>query len=86
VFLHGRSGGGRLIQNAINDVIPKRVNVDGAVGNKTIEAYKSLVADPTQRRRLLDALAKQRLDSVKNDPDFKGKEIRINHFRFQNSP
>ena len=86
LFMHGRGGGGRLIQNAVNDIIPKRVQADGVVGIKTIEAYKSLVADPNQHQMLLDALARQRRDTVKNDPDFKGKEIRINHFRFQKSP
>ena len=86
VFMHGRGDGARLIQKAINDVIPKKVPIGDAVGNKTFEAYKSLVADPSQRRRLLAALADQRLEFVKNKSNFKGKATRINHFRFQNLP
>jgi len=86
LFKHGRTGGGSIIEKAINDVVPKRVKVDGPVGNQAFSAYKELVADPNQRRQLLDAIAKRRIETTKNDKHQQGLIDRYNHFRFQKSP
>ena len=86
LFRHGRTGGARLIQQAINRVARTKVGTTGPAGEQTVRAFAGLAAAPKSRRLLLDALGDERWDKVKNSPNAKGELIRINHFRFQKSP
>lgn len=82
---HGRRKGAALLQQAINQVSPGAVGVDGAMGPKTFGALRRLSADPEDRRKFLDALANQRTKAVAGEPTAKGDRVRFDHFRFGNS-
>ena len=86
VFRHGSTGGGRIIQIAINVVSRNPVTVDGVVGPNTMKAFAELVADPSSRRALLQAIAGERRRAVANSPNLAGERARIDYFRFQRSP
>lgn len=86
VFSHGRSGGAKVIQEAVNRVYDKEaLEPDGAMGPKTFEAFRQLAVDPEKKPVLLEALADVRKTTTqyKKNPD--GWEPRINHFRFRNA-
>ena len=83
MFLNGRRDGAAAIQKAINRVLPGEVDEDGAMGQKTIEAYREAAANPETRQRLLDALAEARNALIRNLPHRAGHRNRILHFRFQ---
>lgn len=85
VFAHGGPAGSRMIQSAINKVKSGAIKVDGVAGSRTIAEFSALAQNPSQRRKLLDALADERLGAVQNRPDRAGWTPRINHFRFQAS-
>ena len=69
LFRVGRSGGAKLIETAINRMYKEkgmsdRVDVDRAVGDETIGAYKRLIRDPDDRIRLLEILAELRCQKL----------------------
>lgn len=86
LFRHGRTGGAGLIQRAINKVSLTKVSTKGPAGEQTVGAFAKLAANSKTRRLLLDALADERRNKVKNDSNAKGEFIRIDHFQFQKSP
>jgi hypothetical protein len=68
LFRHGGGKpGNRIVQNAINDVVPGRVAVDGVLGNDTLAAYGELAREPATKRALLDALADRRREALKDE-------------------
>lgn len=79
LFVHGKAGGAKIIQRAINSLSANKVSIDDAVGTQTIGAFNALLNNSSSRRSLLDAVADERM---KLRPDLKE---RIDHFRFQKS-
>ena len=77
LFVHGKSGGAKVIQRAINSVAANKVSIDEAVGTQTVDAYKALLRYPITRRSILEAIGNERM---KLRPDLKE---RIDHFRFR---
>ena len=86
LFRHGSTGGGILIQKAINSITKNRVTIDGVVGRDTIKAFADLVAVPKSRHALFVAVAAERIHAVANHPNRAGELVRIDYFRFQKSP
>jgi len=81
LFRHGREGGAEIVQNAINTVTPAAVKATGPVGPETFGAYQKLAADPATRKRLMDALADARKDTVKGKATAQAEAARFDHFR-----
>lgn len=78
LFRHGRAGGARLIQRAVNSTAGAgTVTEDGKMGPATFEAFRRLVQDGESRTRLLDRLATLRKET--GEP---GEAARFDHFRF----
>ncbi len=71
------------IQEAINDVEPGAVKVDGLMGKQTFGAYSRLAVNPDTKPLLLDALADRRAEKVSNDKNHEGLKKRFDHFRFR---
>ncbi|CCG42004.1 lysozyme family protein [Magnetospirillum molischianum] len=77
LFRFGPGGGARIIQAAINAVVPDSVNIDGVMRPQTLAIFSRLASDPAMLRQLLDAVANIR------DRRLDGKEAdRTDHFRF----
>jgi hypothetical protein len=86
LFRNGRTGGGKMIREAINKVTPGTLTIRGATGNAlpfnetALAAFRKIVADPAKRQGFLDALADIRIkDSPREAP-------RYDYYRFQKSP
>ncbi len=83
LFRHGRTGGAKIIQNAINSVSAGSVAVSGPVGPNTMGAFIRIAADPNKTGRLLDAIGNERAKAVRGTRNEHGELKRIDHFRFQ---
>lgn len=77
LFRFGVGGGTKLIQQALDQVMPGVVGADGHMGPGTFGVFREFVSAPTTRGRLLDALYRVRskqLDGLEED--------RNQHFRY----
>ena len=82
MFRHGRGAGPRAIQKTVKTIAPEQyeeLEIDGKMGPKTLAAFQQLSNDPGTRSKLLDELAKQRLEDFPEEPG------RFNYFRLQQS-
>lgn len=77
LFRFGPTGGTKLIQNALNKVIPGVTGIDGRMGPGTFGVYREFAANPTTRGSLLDALYSARHDLLDGR-----EEDRNQHFRY----
>jgi hypothetical protein len=83
LFRHGRTGGAKILQNAINSVNPGAVSVSGPAGPETLREFIGIASDQKKVARLLDAIGNERARAVRGTRNEKGEMIRIDHFRFQ---
>ena len=77
LFRFGTGGGTKLIQQALNRVIPGVAGVDSQMGPGTFGVFRDFASEPATRGRLLDALQQTRskkLDGLEED--------RNQHFRY----
>jgi hypothetical protein len=83
LFRHGRPSGTRVIQRAINRLLPEgdRVLVDKRMGPKTINAFIALSADSKTDVALRNALANERRRAFANSPHKLGEFKRFDYFR-----
>jgi len=75
LFRNGRKGGTEAIQKAINATGSHKVEVDGRMGPETINTYRDLSSNSSNRKKLLDVLAVERLHQYPNESN------RFNYFR-----
>jgi len=85
LFRHGRTGGARILQNAINTVNPGAVSVSGPAGPETLRKFIGIASDPNKVGRLLDAIGNERAKTVRGTSTERAELKRIDHFRFQKS-
>lgn len=90
-FYQGRSGGPRLLQQSVNEVLDRfgqpRIAVDRAMGPELLKAYAGLANNQDTRQALLDALYEKRVqwsEDTKRDVNGKnrGREREADRLRF----
>jgi hypothetical protein len=96
LFRHGRTGGGEIIQRALDKSVPGGFKGKGPIGPQAFPVIKKVVADPNTRQPFLDALAAERKEAAINEEmqrnrvdrqtaigAVRGEFARFDHFRFQ---
>ena len=82
LYRHGGKGGARIIQKAANSVTPDSLEIDGRMGSRTFNTYRTLVTNPKTRGRFLGALADERWkDAQGSDHYGPGDKVRADRFR-----
>ncbi|TAN65370.1 MAG: hypothetical protein EPN20_07665 [Magnetospirillum sp.] len=77
LFRFGASGGTRLLQSAMDKVMPGGVGIDGRMGPGTFGVFREFASDPARRGPLLEALYNVRKSQLSGR-----EEDRNQHFRY----